>query len=153
MKKYSKIIIAVFSIAVLVTSCNKTKSTSKRFMKAGEWNVTELSVDGVNQEELPHWVIDDCDIYEESCIGSWQNDEGGATDFVWQVTNEGGSFIISRQGPDEGLEHADEEMATQCFEFSGTYDIAENKKTMMKFTSTTLDAFSGQSAIITIEKK
>jgi hypothetical protein len=122
-------------------------------MKAGEWTVTELSVGGVNQEELPHWVISDCDIYEELCVGSWRNDEGGATDFSWQVTNEGGSFIISRQGPDEGLEHADEEMATQCFEFSGTYDIAENNKTMMKFTSTTLDAFSGQSAIITIEKK
>ena len=153
MIKYSKIIIAVFSIAVLVASCNKTKSTSKRLMKAGEWNVTELSVDGVNQEELPHWVIGDCDIYEESCIGSWQNDEGGATDFVWQVTNEGGSFIISRQGPDEGLEHADEEMATQCYEFSGTYEIAENEKTMMKFTSSTIEAFSGQSVVITIEKK
>lgn len=153
MIKYSKIIIAVFSIAILVGSCNKTKSTSKRLMKAGEWNVTELSVDGVNQEELPHWVIGDCDIYEESCIGFWQNDEGGATDFVWQVTNEGGSFIISRQGPDEGLEHADEEMATQCFEFSGTYEIAENEKAMMKFTSSTTEAFSGQSVIITLEKK
>jgi hypothetical protein len=152
MKKYSKIIIAVFSIALLA-SCNKTKSTSKRFIKAGEWNVTELSVDGVNQEELPHWVIGDCDIYEELCVGSWQNDEGGATDFAWQVTNKGGSFIISRQGPDEGLEHADEEMATQCFEFSGTYEIVENEKTMMKFTSTATEGFSGQSAIITLEKK
>lgn len=152
MKKYSKLILAVLSIALLTASCNKTKSTSKRFMKAGEWTVTELSVDGVSQEELPHWVIGDCDIYNESCIGSWQNDEGGATDFIWQVTDKGDSFIISRQGPDEGLEHADEEMATQCFEFSGTYDIVENEKTMMKFTSTATEAFSGQSAIITIEK-
>ena len=97
MIKYSKIIIAVFSIAVLVASCNKTKSTSKRLMKAGEWNVTELSVDGVNQEELPHWVIGDCDIYEESCIGSWQNDEGGATDFVWQVqTREAHSLFLGK---------------------------------------------------------
>lgn len=153
MKKYSKLIIAVFSIAVLFASCNKTKSTSKRFIKAGEWNVTELSVDGVNQEELPFWTIGDCDIYEESCIGSWQNDEGGATDFVWQVTSNGESFVISRQGPDEGLEHADEEMATQCFEFSGTYDIIENEKTSMKFTSTATEGFPGQAAVIVLEKK
>ena len=153
MKKYSKLIIAVFSIAVLFASCNKTKSTSKRFIKAGEWNVTELSVDGVNQEELPFWTIGDCDIYEESCIGSWQNDEGGATDFVWQVTSNGESFAISRQGPDEGLEHADEEMATQCFEFSGTYDIIENEKTSMKFSSTATQGFPGQAAVIVLEKK
>jgi hypothetical protein len=153
MKKYSKLIIAVFSMAVLFTSCNKTKSTSKRFMKAGEWTVTELSVDGVSQEELPHWVVSDCDIYNESCTGSWRNDEGGATDFVWQVSNKGESFTISRQGPDEGLEHADEEMATQCFEFSGTYEVVESKKTKMKFTSNTTEGFSGQSAIITIEKE
>jgi len=153
MKRYSKIIIAVFSIAVLAVSCNKTKSTSKRLMKAGEWTVTELSVDGVNQEELPHWVIGDCNIYEESCVGSWQNDEGGATDFIWQVTSNGDSFVISRQGPDEGLEHADEEMATQCFEFSGTYEIVESKKTTMKFTSTATEGFSGQTAVISLEKK
>ena len=152
MIKYTKLIIALFSIAVIVASCNKTKSTSKRIMKAGEWNVVELSVDGVNQEELPHWTINECDIYSEACVGSWQNDEGGATDFVWQVTDKGGSFIISRQGPDEGLEHADEEMATQCFDFSGTYEIIENDRTMMKFTSTTTQGFSGQAAVITIEK-
>lgn len=153
MKKYSKLLIAVFAIALLFASCNKTKSTSKRFIKAGEWNLTELSVDGVNQEELPHWIIGDCDIYAESCVGSWKNDEGGATDFVWQVTNNGDSFVISRQGPNEGLEHADEEMATQCFEFSGTYDIIENGKTSMKLMSTTTEGFSGQSAVIMLEKK
>lgn len=153
MKKYSKLLIAVFTIALLFASCNKTKSTSKRFIKAGEWNLTELSVDGVNQEELPHWIIGDCDIYAESCVGSWKNDEGGATDFVWQVTNNGDSFVISRQGPNEGLEHADEEMATQCFEFSGAYDIIENGKTSMKLMSTTTEGFSGQSAVIMLEKK
>lgn len=153
MKKYSIIILSVFSMALLVASCNKTKATSKCFIKAGEWAVTELSVNGENQEELPHLVIGDCDIYKESCIGSWQNDEGGASDFVWQFNNNGTSFIISRQGPEEGLEHADEEMATQCFEFSGTYDVVENEKTKMKFTSSIIDAFPGQSVVITIEKK
>ncbi|MDG1147123.1 MAG: hypothetical protein P8N52_02335 [Crocinitomicaceae bacterium] len=153
MKKYIKLFVAVFSIALLSVSCNKTKSTSKRLMKAGEWNVSELSVDGVSQEELPHWVIGDCDIYNESCVGSWQNDEGGATDFIWQVTNNGDSFTISRQGPEEGLEHADQEVAVQCFEFSGTYDILESDKKTMKLTSTATDGFSGQTAIITLEKK
>ncbi len=153
MKNYSKLIIAVFAIAVVFTSCNKTKTTSNRFMKAGEWNVTELSVDGVNQEELPHWIIGDCDIYAESCIGSWENHEGGATDFVWQVTDNGDSFVISRQGPVEGLEHADEEMATQCFAFSGKYDIIESGKNSMKLMSTATEAFTGQSAVIVLEKK
>jgi len=51
------------------------------------------------------------------------------------------------------LEHADQEMTTQCFDFSGTYDIAENEKTMMKFTSLTTEGFSGQSVIITLENK
>lgn len=153
MRTYFKVIIAVFSIALVFGSCNKTKSTSKTFIKAGDWHVTELSIDGESEEELPHWTIGDCDIYEESCIGSWQNDEGGATDFVWQIKENGEKFIISRQGPDAGLEHADEEMATQCFGFSGTYDIVENEKTRMKFTSTNLPEFPGQAAVIVIEKK
>lgn len=153
MKKYGIGIIAVMSIALVVAACNKTKSTSKCFIKAGEWHVTELSIDGVSEEELPHWTIGDCNIYKESCIGSWENQEGGATDFVWQIKENGEKFVISRQGPDEGLEHADEEMATQCFGFSGTYDIVENEKTRMKFTSTTLPEFPGQAAVIVIEKK
>lgn len=153
MGKNFKRIIAVLSIAMLVASCNKTKSASKKFVRAGEWNVTELSVDGESQEELPHLLIGDCDLYNESCIGSWQNDEGGATDFIWQITNGAKSFVISRQGPDAGLEHADEEMATQCFEFSGTYEIIENEKTRMKLKSTATEGFPGQTAIITLGKK
>lgn len=73
-----KLIITSLSLVLLVStlnSCNKTKTNANR-IEDGEWEVTELSVDGVNQDELPHLHFSDCDTYSSPCTGEWENHEG-----------------------------------------------------------------------------
>ncbi len=147
----------VFAV-VFMTACNKTKTYSKRLMKAGEWKVTELSVNGTNEAELPSWDINDCDIYDEPCLGDWENEEGGHSEFIWQFRDKGKTFEISRQAEEEeGHEHehdhAEEEAAAQCYAFSGTYEVEEHKKDKMEFKSTSTLGHSGQTVVIKIEKK
>lgn len=159
--------VLIISTALLllgaVTSCNKVKSTSKKLIKSGEWKVTELSVDGINEEELPHWEIEDCEIYDESCFGEWKNDEGGHAEFVWQFREKAETFEISYQsngheeheGEEEEHEHdhAAEEAAEQAFNFSGTYTVKENKRNTLTFISNTTLGYQGSEVKITIEKE
>lgn len=152
MKKYGMIVTAaLFMIAV--SSCNKTKVNSERFIKTGDWKVTELSINGVNEEELPTWEIDDCDVYDESCFGEWKNDEGGHAEFVWQFREKANAFEISHQDSGEHEhEHADEEAAEQAYSFSGVYEVVEKSKKTMKFQSMSTIGNNGSSVKITIEK-
>lgn len=153
-----KKVLATLFIAVLaigITSCNKTKKVSNRFIKPGEWTVTEMSVDGTNEDELPKWEIDDCDIYGSSCMGHWENDEGGHADFVWQFRDKGETFEISYQAEEEAghtHDHADEEVAAQAYSFSGVYTVETSKKDEMTFTTTAAVGFPGQTVKIKIEK-
>ena len=168
-----KKILLIISIALVAFACNKTKVNSNRLMSAGEWEVTELSVDGTNEDELPHWHIDDCEIYgEKSCFGEWKNEEGGETHFIWQFRDKGKVFEISRQeGMEEEEDHADdgddhdhdhdhgthdhatEEAIEQCYNFSGVYDVVSSKKDEMGFTSTSAVGFAGETVKIKIKKK
>lgn len=158
MKKYITGILAVCTL-ISVSSCNKTKTTSNRFMDTGEWKVSELSVDGVNEEELPIWEIEECNLYEESCFGEWKNEEGGHAEFIWQFREKADAFEISHQikegEHEEGEEHdhAAEEAAEQTYNFSGVYSVSENSKTAMEFTSTNTIGFPGKKVKIKIEKK
>ncbi|MCR9173218.1 MAG: hypothetical protein NXI10_12025 [bacterium] len=156
--KKSLLFLSVAAVAILfVAACNKTNQRTKRLIKGGEWTVTELSVDGVNEAELPKWEISDCDPYEAVCIGKWENEEGGHADFAWQFNNEGTQFIVSHQAEEHEHEgehdHASEEAAEQAFHFSGTYEVLEYSKTKMKFSSTTTEGYAAQTAVIVIEKK
>ena len=158
--KKSLVFLSMVAVAILaIAACSKTNKTTKRLIKAGEWKVTELSVDGTSEAELPKWKISDCDPYDAVCIGKWENDEGGHSDFAWQFSNNGETFIISRQGEDHDHEHehehnhADDEAADQAYDFSGTYTVVESSKTKMKFTTTAALGYPGQSVVMVIEKK
>lgn len=143
--------ITLFTVALIIAyGCNKTKTYSKR-LDGGQWRVTELSVNGINEAELPEWTINECDIYSESCIGEWTNDEGGHAEFVWQFRNKGKTFEISNQS-DHTHSHADEEAQAQCSEFSGVYNVEESGRNKMKFTSTSTLGNPGQSTVMVIEK-
>lgn len=143
-----------------LNSCNKVKSTSKRLMKTGDWKVTELSVNGVNEEELPKWEIDDCDIYDESCFGEWKNDEGGHAEFIWQFREKGEVFELSYQAEEHDHEeegehehdHAAEEAAEQAANFSGVYEVEKKEKKVMEFTSSSTVGYSGSRVKIKVEK-
>jgi hypothetical protein len=153
MKNYLKVTVVL--IAVIVSACNKTKSTSNKLIKAGEWQVTELSVDGVNEAELPTWEIEDCSIYEKSCFAEWKNEEGGHAEFVWQFREKANIFEISHQAEDghghEG-DHAAEEAAEQAYNFSGEYEVVEKSKKVMEFTSSNTAGYVGAVVKIVIEK-
>ena len=138
------------------TACNKTKINSKRLMKAGDWKITELSVDGSNEAELPSWEIEDCDLYNESCFGEWKNEEGGHAEFVWQFREEGETFEISYQAEEEDgheHDHAAEEVAAQAFAFSGVYEVIERKKKKMEFKTISALGHTGKTVVIKIEKQ
>lgn len=157
MKAIVKLATTLCAIVLIAAACNKSKTYSKRLIKAGEWNITELSVDGTNEDELPDWEIADCDIYEQSCQGEWKNDEGGHAIFVWQFRDKGDTFEISRQEEDDGHGHshghAEEEAIEQCYEFSGVYEVIEHKKKSMEFKSTATLGHPGQTVVIKMEKK
>lgn len=154
MKKNKLLFLSAIMIAFTFFACNKSKKYSNRLMKAGDWHVTELSVDGVNEAELPEWHIEDCDIYEESCYGEWENAEGGHAEFIWQFRDKGETFEISRQEAEDGHthDHASEEAVAQCLNFSGVYEVVSHKKDQMEFKSTTAYGFNGKTVIIKIEK-
>jgi hypothetical protein len=157
MKKSVFILSVIVAATVLLGSCNKTNRSTKRLIKAGEWAVTECSVAGVNEAELPKWEISDCDPYEAVCMGKWENEEGGHAEFAWQFNNKGETFVISHQAEEHEGEHehdhASEEAAEQAYHFSGTYTVVESSKTKMRFESTETVGYPGQTAVIVIEKK
>ena len=150
-------------VAILAAACNKTKTVSTRLIDAGEWTVTELSVDGTNEAELPGWHIKSCKIYEESCHGEWKNDEGGEAEFIWQFREKGKTLEISRQegeeghdhdhGHDHGHDHAAEEAIAQCYAFSGVYEVVEDGKENMEFKSTVTVGHAGKTVVLKIQKK
>ncbi|PWL29630.1 MAG: hypothetical protein DCO96_07680 [Fluviicola sp. XM-24bin1] len=153
----STVAIAIFVVA----ACSKTNKATKRLIRAGEWKVTELSVDGTNEAELPKWEFSNCDPYEEVCVAKWENDEGGHADFAWQFNKDGAEFTISHQAEDEDAhaghehehDHATEEAAAQAYAFSGKYSVVESDKNKMSFTSTSTVGYPGQTVVIVIEKK
>ncbi len=156
MKNFIKVaMIAIITIGM--ASCNKTKKVSKRFIKPGEWKVTTLTVDGTAEAELPTWEIKDCDIYGSSCEGEWKNDEGGHSEFIWQFRDKGDTFEISRQAEEDGHghthDHAAEEAAAQCYNFSGVYEVVSSKKDEMEFKTTSALGYSGKEVIIKITKQ
>jgi hypothetical protein len=149
-----KLIITSLSLVLLVgtlNSCNKTKTNANR-IEDGEWDVTELSVDGVNEDELPHLHFSDCDAYSSACTGEWENHEGGKGNFAWQFNDKGETFAISNQSEVTG-EHATDEAILQCQNFSGNYKVVECTKKTMAFETTSALAYVGKTVILKMEKE
>lgn len=151
----------MFALVLILglSACNKTAITADRFIDAGEWTATTLSVDGVQEDELPILEIMDCEIYDEVCLSEWKNEEGGHAIFAWQFRDKGKIFEISRQEEEEedshshSHDHAEEEANEQCLAFSGIYEVTERSKDVMEFTSTATNGHAGQNVILRIEKK
>lgn len=153
MRKY----FLIFGMASLaLAACNKTKSNSNRLMKAGTWEVTELTVDGTAQTILPDLIIEDCDIYDETCYGEWEGG-GGHAYFAWQFRDKGKIFEISRQEmpDDHGHSHGAAGLAIeqQCYEFSGVYQVDESSSTSFSFSSSSTTGFPGKKVVMKIAKE
>jgi hypothetical protein len=153
--KKTLILLALVSIGIL-TACNKTKQSSSRLMKGGRWEVTELTVDGTAQTVLPDLIIEDCDIYDETCYGEWEGG-GGHAYFAWQFRDKGKVFELSRQNmpEDDGHSHgaAGLAMEQQCYDFSGVYQVEESSSTAFTFTSSSTAGFSGKKVVMKLAKE
>lgn len=146
-----KKLVLFFTGVLLLTACNKTKTVSNR-LDGQKWQVTELSVDGVNQSSLTVLKFSECEIYKESCTGQWYLGETGHAGFAWQIRDKGKTLEISNQADHaHGLE--DVKAAEQCIAFSGVYKILENKRKNMSFETTTAHAYKGKKVIIKMERK
>lgn len=146
-----KKLVLFFAGVLLLTACNKTKTVSNR-LDGQKWQVTELSVDGVNQSSLTVLKFSECEIYKESCTGLWYLGETGHAGFAWQIRDKGKTLEISNQADHaHGLE--DVKAAEQCIAFSGVYKILENKRKNMSFETTTAHAYNGKKVIIKMERK
>jgi len=138
-------------VLVLVASCNKTKNVSNK-LDGQRWNVTELSVDGVNQTQLPTIKFSECEIYKESCKGLWYLGETGHAGLYWQVRDKGKTLEISNQA-DHAHTIEDVHAGEQCIAFSGVYKIVKSKRNYMECESASTIGFSGKKAILKMERK
>ena len=147
-----KLALLLLAIAFLFTACDKNKRASKKLMKAGNWEVVELSVDGQNISPLPSWGINDCDIYEELCTASWKL-EDKQSQFYWQFNEKAKLFTISRiVAPEDCEDFYTEEVEQQTFKFSGDYEVVERKRKAMTFESRKTLGFDGEKVIIQLER-
>jgi len=155
MKSSLSILLAVSLFALC--ACNKTKKYAKRL--AGEtWRITSVSLGQVAQDanKSATLVFEDCDIYVDTCIGQWQLDSGIA-DFVWQVNDNGKTFILSCltsyeeiQGTEEGGKNYD--ALRQCQYLSGYYSIDKMKRKHMEISSNSTAGYPGVKVELTLER-
>ncbi|RYM35506.1 hypothetical protein ERX46_00525 [Brumimicrobium glaciale] len=148
-----KLTILLLATAFIFAACDKNNRASKKLMKAGTWEVVELSVDGQNITPLPTWQVNDCDIYETLCTATWTL-EGKQSQFYWQFNEKAELFTISRiVAPEDCEDFYTEEVEQQTFKFSGDYEVVERKRKSMTFESSKTLGFEGEKVVIRVEKK
>ena len=148
-------LLLILGLVLLFTACNKDKRASKRFMRAGEWQVTCLHHQDIAllEGELPVWHISDCDIYEELCEGQFlYNDQQSA--FHWQFHEDAERFTLSRIGVEaDTADFYTEEVELLTYQLSGTYEVVETSRKIKKLLSFKTHGFDAEKIEITLERK
>lgn len=107
-------------------ACNKSKTNSNK-LDGYKWKVKEITIEGVAETNLPEVLFKECDLYKESCEGSWLIPEGGRSSFIWQVRSKGKEFEISNQ-TDHAHSLLDVKATEECINYSGVYKILISKR-------------------------
>lgn len=136
-------------VAMLIGSCDKNKFYSRR-VDDNKWQVSELSVNGVKQDTLPLIKFDFCDIYEETCEGSWSAADGKAQ-IAWQFRDKGKTLEISNQ-TDHGHDLADIRAAQQCIRLSGVYSVVDSKRKYLELKSETTFGYPNKTVIMKLKR-
>lgn len=146
-----KLIVTILLLGIIVISCNKDKQASKRFIKSGEWEITKITIADSSVSNLPIWTIQECDIYEDLCVGDWKLD-GNSSSFYWQFNDKSKEFVLSRViAPEDCEDFYTVEAEQQTFKFSGSYKVIETSKSKKIFESTSTLGFEGEKVVIEIE--
>ena len=151
-------LIILLSSIILLASCNKEKRYSKRWQQkedmSGAWQVSELTVDDVSDTIIPALVINDCDIYEDTCTGVWKSGEQEQfADFVWQFQNKGKEFVLLRQNGVDSCNFITDISEIQCYNYSGTYQVIKAKKKEMIFESNATVGYAGKQVRLVLQRK
>src|SRR5688572_17921526 len=148
-KKYFSGVAAVTILLVAITSCDKNERAYKQ-IEEGRWVVTELSAGTTNYTKLPKWQFYDCGDHENYCMANWEHQNGSSAEFYWRFTNLGGDFDFYV----DPLESDTQTMAySQCFNFSGEYDVKESKRKSFRFESYNTTGYPDLLVTIRMEKQ
>jgi hypothetical protein len=149
MKKTIKIKLLLAALITLM-ACNKSKTNSNK-LDGYKWGVKEITIEGVSETNLPEVLFKECDIYKESCEGSWLIAEGGRSSFIWQVRSKGKEFEISNQ-TDHAHSFLDVKAAEQCIKYSGVYNILLSKRKQLIIESMLTAGYFGKKVKIKFER-
>ena len=116
----------------------------------GEWEASEIKIDGEKQPYAPLLIFQECDIFEDTCYGIWSF-KGQNALFTWQFKDNGKSFLINRE--EDVLYNPDfvTDAELQCYNYSGLYDVNKSNKSKMVLESSTTYGYPNQFVKITIE--
>lgn len=133
----------------LAAGCSKSKHYAKR-LDGDKWKVSAWSVDGGSLDNPPELLFKDCDVYEESCEGSWISLDGRAQ-FVWQFREKGQVLEIANQ-TDHAHSLADVKAAEQCIAFTGVYSVKKSKRRWIQLQSSSTYGYPGKKVNIELER-
>lgn len=145
------ILVIVICSLIASLSCNKSKRYSKR-MDGNKWEVIELTVNGTAQSDQPDLLFKECDIYKESCEGSWIMPNDGRAQFAWQFRDKGKILEISNQ-TDHIHSYEDLKASEACIAYSGIYEVKKSKMKELTIESTQTNGYKGMTVKIILKKK
>jgi hypothetical protein len=151
MKNYILKTSTVILLIIVMLACNKSKKFSNR-MGGYKWKIVTLTVNGTSETNLPELLFKDCDIYKETCKGTWISEEGGRAQFVWQFRDKGKVLEIANQ-TDHAHGIIDVKAADQCIAFTGVYEVIKSKRKSLVLKSTSITGHQGKEVNIELERK
>lgn len=118
MNKNKNLLVVLFAIFLLVTSCNNSKvvADNEKLMR-GDWTISNVSVDGINQSYVNITVFDEAKtqcyvgsawhLVQNNASGNYTVNAGGdcpsgTTKIKWFITEEGGQYYFNFKKVYEG---------------------------------------------------
>jgi hypothetical protein len=144
----------ILLLFILVASCNKDKSRSKKLMKGDVWLVESINIDGEAQGftgNFATWTIEkDVDIYNQVPSALWDAN-GQEIEFNWQFRNKGKIFEIAPN--DSTCDGTFPELELFGYYIAGEYKVEKQSRKEMTFTSTETSGYPGELVQVKIVRR
>lgn len=135
---------------LLLAACNKSNRYASK-IEGNKWKIETVTLDGTNQPIVSTLLFKDCDIYEESCSGSWINEAEGRASFAWQFRDKGQTLEIINQ-TDHAHNLVDVQAAETCISFSGVYQVEKCTRNEIIISSTSTHGYPAKKINIQLSK-
>jgi len=137
-------------LLLLLLGCNKSNRYASK-IEGNKWKLSKLTVEGTIQTLESTLLFKDCDIYEESCTGSWINASEGRAAFAWQFRDKGKTLEISNQ-TDHAHSIEDINAAELCINFSGVYTVEKCTRQSIIIYSEAAHGYKGKKIELELTK-